>query len=133
MNRSKNAHGATGTRKRLLPLLCAGFFAGIANGLLGAGGGILAVLGLRHAFGEELPSRDLYANALCVMLPLSFFSCLRYARAGNLDLSAFAPFVIPAIFGGIVGAILLCRINRRLLNKLFGSLVIWSGILLIIR
>lgn len=117
-----------------LPALClAGFFAGIANGLLGAGGGILAVFGLLWGCGSSLSPRDVYANALCVMLPLSAISCFRYAQAGNLELSGFAPFALPAILGGIVGAILLGRIDKRLLGKLFGGLVVWSGVMLIVR
>ena len=133
MNRFKNLPTKPTWIHRLFPLLFTGFLAGIANGLLGAGGGILAVFGLRYTYKNQLPSRDLYANALFVMLPLSFLSCLRYAKAGNLNLPVFAPFAMPAILGGIVGAFLLCRVNRRLLGKLFGSLVVWSGVMLIIR
>ena len=133
MNQPKNASNKATPLTRPLSLLFAGFLAGVANGLLGAGGGILAVFGLQRTYKDALAPQDLYANALCIMLPLSLFSCLHYAKAGNLDLLAFAPFALPSILGGIVGAILLCRISKRLLSRLFGSLVIWSGVLLIIR
>ncbi len=133
MDQSKKKPNKKAWGKIPFMLCLAGLMAGFSNGLLGAGGGILAVFGLLWAYGASVSPRDLYANALCVMLPLSAISCFRYAKAGNLDLSAFAPFVIPTILGGIVGAILLGRIDKRLLGKIFGGLVVWSGVMLIVR
>ena len=115
-------------------LLLSGFFAGLINGLLGAGGGILVVFALSALLGAEGEDRrDLYANALCVMLPISALSCLRYAAAGNLPTKGFGLYALPAIAGGVVGGILLGRVNGVWLKRLFGALVIWSGILLMIR
>lgn len=117
-----------------LLLIAVGGIAGLINGLLGAGGGILVVFFLSWLLGDTLTDRrDLYANALCVMLPISAVSCLRYAQAGHLPLSGFGAYAIPAIVGGLVGGILLGRLRVTLLKKLFGALVIYSGILLIIR
>ena len=63
----------------------AGLLAGFANGLLGAGGGIVAVFAFAHFLkGQGYERRDIYANALCVMLPISAVSCVRYALAGHL-------------------------------------------------
>lgn len=110
-----------------------GILAGLCNGLLGAGGGILAVFGLMQARQEELSPRDVYANALCVMLPLSLISTVRYAQAGHLSLSGFSPLILPAVAGGIVGAILLGRLKSSTLGRLFGGLVVWSGLMLMLR
>lgn len=119
---------------RWLGLLATGLLAGFLNGLLGAGGGIPIVFFLAYVLGDALEDpRDLYANALCVMLPISLVSCLRYAMAGNLRTEGFGVYALPAIAGGIVGGILLGRLRAPLLKKLFGVLVIYSGILLIIR
>ena len=119
---------------RALLLAFFGFLAGFANGLLGAGGGIVIVLALTKLMTEtELEHRDLYANALCVMLPISALSCARYALAGNFSAEGFGVYVLPAIGGGLVGGLLLSRLNAPILKKLFGALVIWSGILLIVR
>lgn len=114
--------------------LVMGVLAGFVNGLLGAGGGILIVFALasRLGYGEE-NSRDLYANALCVMFPISVLSCIRYARAGHLSLEGFGIYALPAVIGGVVGGILLGKVRGSVLKKLFGALVIYSGILLIVR
>lgn len=114
----------------------AGLLAGFANGLLGAGGGIIAVFAFSHFFKESKEGyerRDLYANALCVMLPISAVSCVRYALAGHLVTDGFGVFVLPAVAGGIVGGLLLGRLRASLLKKLFGILVVYSGVLLILR
>lgn len=111
----------------------AGLAAGFANGLLGAGGGILIVFALLRFLGAEVERRDIYANALCVMVPISLVSCIRYASDGRLSLSGFGAYALPALVGGLLGGILLGRLKASFLKKLFGALVIWSGVLLIIR
>ena len=120
------------TRVPLLILF--GLLGGAVNGLLGAGGGILAVLAMRIALRDtEVDTRDLYANALCVMLPISLFSCLRYAAAGNLSTEGFSRYALPALLGGLVGGFLLGRIPQRALRRLFAALVVYSGVVLLLR
>ena len=117
-----------------LLLICAGLLAGFLNGLLGAGGGIPVVFFLSWFLGDTLQDRrDLYANALCVMLPISAVSCVQYAMVGNLQTEGFGVYALPAIVGGVAGGILLGRLRASVLKKLFGALVIYSGILLVIR
>ena len=119
---------------RAVVLILFGFLSGAVNGLLGAGGGILVVYALNYALkNSETDGRDIYANALCVMLPISAVSCVRYAFAGNVSTEGFAVFAIPAIAGGIVGGFLLSKLKTAFLKNLFASLVIWSGIILIIK
>lgn len=122
-------------------LLVLGAGAGFLNGLLGTGGGILLVYVLRgyaarqHSTSLSTPGtqRDIYATALSVMLPLSVFSALHYARAGTLDFSAFAPMLLPTIAGGLLGGWLLDRLKLAWLSRLFALLVLVSGILMIVR
>ncbi len=125
---------AGNVKLRAAVLVLFGFFSGTVNGLLGAGGGILVVYALNYALkNTETDNRDIYANALCVMLPVSAVSCVRYAFAGNISTEGFAVYAIPAIAGGIVGGFLLSKLNAVFLKKLFAALVIWSGVILIIK
>ena len=118
----------------LLYLLVTGLIAGFLNGMLGAGGGIPIIFALSFLLGDQLKDgRDLYANALCVMLPISAVSCVRYALAGRLITDGFGIYVLPAVLGGILGAVLLGKMKATFIKKLFGALVIYSGILLILR
>ena len=111
-----------------------GFLAGIANGLLGAGGGILIVFGLSPLTAENTEARrDVFANALCIMLPVSLISLIAYASAGRIPSKAeLSPIIIPCVLGGAAGALLLHRVNTSLLQKLFAIIVIWSGAAMIL-
>ena len=115
-----------------LLLVAGGILAGFINGLLGAGGGIIIVFVLSKLL-KEGDSRDVFANALCIMLPLSVVSCIVYVSKGSVSLDGFAPFIAPALVGGLLGALLLCKINTVFLKKLFAILVAVSGILLLFR
>lgn len=115
-------------------LICAGLLCGLLNGLLGAGGGIIAVFALRLSLGDELSdTRDVFANALCVTLPISVISCLSYALRGDLKINGIGLYVIPAILGGLLGGLLLGKLKATSVRKLFSALVVISGILLIVR
>lgn len=109
-----------------------GFGAGLINGLLGAGGGILLVKGAQRILPREYrEGRDVFANALCVMLPLSAVSAIAYVLRGSVHGLEFAPFILPALIGGIGGGLLLSIIDTGLLRLIFSALVVWSGITMI--
>ncbi len=117
----------------LLLLLLGGLCAGFLNGLLGAGGGIVIVYTLSFVLKSNAKSRDVFANALLVMLPLSALSCFLYASRGNVSPKELGALVIPAITGGVAAGFLIDKIKTSFLNKLFAVLVVISGILLIIK
>lgn len=109
--------------------LILGFLAGLLNGLLGAGGGIILVRGADKVLPREYhDGRDIFANALAVMLPLSAVSAIAYVLRGSVHGLDFAPFVLPAVIGGAGGGLLLAIIDTRLLRLIFSALVVWSGI-----
>ena len=112
--------------------LTLGFFAGLLNGLLGAGGGIILVRGAEKVLPREYhDGRDVFANALAVMLPLSAVSAIAYVIRGSVHGLEFGSFVLPAMIGGAVGGLLLAVIDTRLLRLIFSALVVWSGFTMI--
>ncbi len=120
-------------RRTVLRLTVFGLCAGIVNGLLGAGGGILIVFGLAPLLSHDPEGqRDVFANALAVMFPVSIVSMIGYAAAGRFSLDGFAHYLIPCTIGGLVGAFLLGRIKISFLQKIFAAIVIWSGIYMVI-
>ena len=114
--------------------LMLGLLAGLLNGLLGAGGGIVLVRGAERILPREYhDGRDVFANALCVMLPISAVSAIAYVMRGSVHGLEFSRFVLPAILGGAGGGLLLAVIDTRLLRLIFSALVVWSGITMILR
>ena len=115
-------------------LLICGLAAGMINGLLGTGGGIILVLGLSRICRGTLPDRrDVCANALVVTLVLTLLSTLLYIRSGNAPPADLSRFVLPGAVGGLVGGVLLGRITPHALGKLFAILLVVSGIFMLFR
>ncbi len=123
-------------------LLMLGAGAGFINGLLGAGGGILLVYVLRGYVNRRYPKnsdtlakahRDIYANALAVMLPVSVFSALHYVLSGTLKTASFSFVILPSVAGGILGGWLLDKLKLSWLRRLFALLVLCSGVLMVLR
>ena len=119
--------------KRMSALML-GLLAGLLNGLLGAGGGIVLVRGAEKILPREYhDGRDVFANALCVMLPISAVSAIAYVMRGSVHGLEFSRFILPAILGGAGGGLLLAVIDTHLLRLIFSALVVWSGITMILR
>ena len=115
-------------------LLACGLAAGMINGLLGTGGGIILVLGLSRICRGTLPDRrDVCANALVVTLALTLLSTLLYIRSGNAPPADLSRFVLPGAAGGLAGGLLLGKITPGALGKLFAVLLVISGIFMLIR
>ena len=117
--------------KLLFPLLLIGLAAGFVNGLLGAAGGLVVVMGLRALFQKKAANgHRFYATAIAVMLPLSALSAWQYARGGHLPQFSLLTLILPAALGGAVGALLLRRISPRIMSRIFAVVVLISGIML---
>lgn len=114
-------------------LILGGVAAGAVNGLLGAGGGVILVFLLQGALGPDADRRDIYASALITTLPVTLISALRYGGAGALPLGDFLPLALPAVAGGVLGAILLDRIHPKITRRIFAALVIFSGAFMLLR
>ncbi len=120
-------------KRNYLPVVLLGLLAGFLNGLLGAGGGIVLVFGLRRLFSERVrDGRSLYASAIAVMLPLSALSAWQYRKTGHLPTLSFGALFLPAVLGGACGAFLLRLMRPRALSRIFAAVVLCSGILLVI-
>ena len=111
----------------LLITALAGMSAGIVNGFIGTGGGIILVLVLSKTMGHE-KTRDTFATVIAAVLPMSAVSAVSYAIQGNVPFIETAVYIIPAIGGGVIGALLLDKIEVRWLKIIFSGLVVYSGI-----
>lgn len=125
MEKLKNAFKKDG-KKSVTRRLLAGAISGLANGIFGAGGGMVAVPALEKLAGME--AKRAHASAICVILPLSVATAVIYAVNNNVEWSVL-PYVAPAFFaGGILGAKLMNRINALWLNRFFSGLMAVAAI-----
>lgn len=114
----------------LLPLSLIGAAAGAVNGLLGSGAGIVLIYALRAVY-PKMKERELFVLSLCTVFFLTLSSALFYGADGRYSLADFLPYALPAAGGGVVGSLILARINTALLKKVFCVLLIISGILML--
>ncbi len=120
-----------------------GLGAGLVNGFLGTGGGIVIILVLgflrkrmdkhekKSPFGGS--SKDDYIMAIASILPMSAVSLVSYWKNDSFDISHASIFLLPAAAGGLLGAFLLSKISPKLLKKIFAGLMIISGVIMISR
>ena len=119
---------------RLGALLACGLAAGLINGLLGTGGGIILVFAISSFCKNTLPDRrDVCANALVVTLALTLLSTTLYIGGGNAPPADLSRFVLPGAVGGLAGGFLLGKITPTALGKLFAVLLVVSGIFMLVR
>lgn len=108
--------------------LLIGLLSGAANGLFGAGGGLVAVMLLS----KILDTKAAHVTSLALTLPLSVVSCIVYAINSNIDFKT-ALLLIPAgIAGAIVGTRLMLKISVKILKKLFAVILIICAVRLIL-
>lgn len=107
-----------------------GFSAGLVNGLLGAGGGMVIVPMLRHCGLDEVKS---HATSIAVIFPLCIVSAIMYVYNGNVTIMQALPY-LPWILGGsLLGSWLLPHCSSSLLRKIFGILMIWAAMRMMLR
>lgn len=112
-----------------------GLVSGVVNGLFGTGGGIIIVylLSKLYAESDEYHTKDVFAMTVGSVLIMSAASLGMYIKGGAISWNDTLPYLLPAAVGGIIGAILLDRLNAALMKKIFAVLVVYAGITLIFR
>ena len=104
---------------------------GVANGLFGGGGGMLAVPAYTLSCGEE--TKKAHATAVAAILPLSAISAAIYIANGNFEPS-FGYYVGGAVIaGGVIGSFLLKKISSGFLEFVFYAIMLLAGIRMLTR
>ena len=116
-------------KKQNLLSILGGVLVGVLNGMLGAGGGMLAVPMLKKL---GLQQTNAHATAVAVIFPLSALSTLAYLYLSRFELGDAAAYLLPGAAGALAGALLLAKIPGKWLRKLFACFMIWAGIRMMI-
>ena len=107
--------------------LC-GTAVGLANGLFGGGGGMIAVPLLQRIGLEE---KRAHATAILWILPISVLSFVMYAVKGYYQGAVLIPTAIGVTAGGVLGAKLLGKMPVKAVNLVFAVLQAVAGVFLI--
>ena len=107
-------------------ILCGGAV-GLANGLFGGGGGMIAVPMLQNT---GLDEKRAHATAILVILPVSLLSFVLYTIRGYCHFSVLIPTALGVIAGGVLGAQWLKKMPTKTVNLVFAALQALAGIFL---
>jgi len=118
------------TKKQNACSALGGALVGILNGMLGAGGGMLAVPMLKKLGLEQTRA---HATAVAVIFPLSIVSAIAYLLLGHFELHQAAVYLLPGGLGALLGALLLSKIPAPWLRKSFACFMLWAGIRIIMN
>ena len=115
-----------GEKMTLKKSAAAGTLAGAANGLFGAGGGMILVpLFIRWI---KLEDKEAYASSVAVMMSLSVISGIVYFCRQGISVADALPYLAGGLIGGGLGGILFKKIPTRILHVIFGLLLIYGGV-----
>lgn len=109
-----------------LGMVVAGLAAGSANGLFGAGGGMLLVPALTRL--TDLPEEEIFPSSLAIILPVSLISLTLSNAAGSISPGETLPYLIGAGIGGGIAGWLGKKIPVLWLHRVLGLLILWGGV-----
>lgn len=110
--------------------MLSGSLAGLANGLFGAGGGMVLLPVLEKT--TDLKPKELFASSVCIILPLSLVSAgVYFLQGGNFAMEA-VPYLLGGAGGGVIAGLLLKRLPTKLLHYILGAFILWGGIRLLL-
>ena len=116
-----------GKKQKFLTIIF-GAVTGFLNGFFGGGGGMIVVPVM--AVLMKVEQKVAHATAIAVILPVSIISALIYFFGGVLELEILPAVTISlgVIAGGVLGALILKKINNKLLVKAFAVVMLIAGI-----
>ncbi|NLN14949.1 MAG: sulfite exporter TauE/SafE family protein [Tissierellia bacterium] len=112
-------------------LMAIGAAAGLLNGLFGSGGGTIVVPAL--VFIMKLKDYKAHATAIPIILPLSIISVIIYLLNNKVPIKIALMVMVGGLMGSYIGAKFLNKIPVKYLRKIFGSVIIYTALRMILR
>ncbi|MGN1222934.1 MAG: TSUP family transporter [Christensenellales bacterium] len=113
-------------KKNLILSIVSGILVGFINGFFGGGGGMIVVP--LFIFLLKLEEKTAHASSIFVILPLSITSAIIYITKGSVNLVNLSVVSIGVIAGGILGSILLKKLNNVVIRIIFSVIMVIAGI-----
>lgn len=109
-----------------LRILLSGAAAGIANGLFGAGGGMLLVPLLSTS--GDLEQEEVFPASVAIIFPICIVSLSIGAAGSGLPWREALPYLIGGAVGGFAAGFTDGKIPTLWLHRLLGGMILWGGI-----
>ena len=116
------------TNTMVLKDIAAGSLIGVINSLLGSGGGLITVPYLAK---KGLSQQQAQATSTAVILSLSILSTILYSKQELFTGSELIPFIVPGIFGAILGGTLFKKIPANALKLIFTAFMLYAAVRMI--
>ncbi len=107
------------------------FFGGLASGLLGIGGGLLVVPIMAFIMGMSMHFAT--ATSMFTMIFTSLSGVVQHYQANHINFETALLLALGAVLGAQVGAYASKRVSSKNLRRIFGVVLIISGINMIIK
>ncbi|MBO5021086.1 MAG: sulfite exporter TauE/SafE family protein [Clostridia bacterium] len=117
------------TKKNGVYALC-GTAVGFINGMLGAGGGMLAVPILKKC---GMDQKSAHTNAVAVILPITIVSAVMYILKDYVSLKDAYIYIPTGVIGSLIGTAAIRKISAKWLSLIFSGFMIYAGIRLLIK
>lgn len=114
----------------LLLGLVVGAVMGLLSGLLGIGGGTIAIPAMIYLM--KMPTHLAMGTSLAVIIPLAISGTYKHLSNGNVDLKVALALAIGGIVFAYVGAWLQSRVPDLMLKRIFGVFIIVLGVNLVL-
>ena len=117
-------------KKEIFMLGGAGFLAGIVNGFLGAGSGLILVPLIKII--SKIDEKQTHATTLVCVMFSCLFSAAVYVIKRQVDWWIILWCFVGSIVGGIIGTICLKKLKNNVIDLLFSVVLIAAGVMMIL-
>lgn len=124
-------HGETKGLRLVATAALLGLAAGIASGLFGVGGGTVMVPALAVFLGLDIVAA--IATSLFVMAPSAMIATYQHWAQGHLHPELALPLILGIAIGAQIGPRVGTRIPKKRLRQLFGIVLLYAAINMIIK
>lgn len=114
-------------RSAIIRIAICGAAAGLINGLIGTGGGMILVPLLAGL--TDLDDSKVFPASVSIIMPICVVSlAVSGFQAGGLPFSAALPYLIGSFAGGILAGVTDSKIPVKWLHRGLGILILWGGV-----
>ena len=103
-----------------------GALCGFLNGFFGGGGGMLVVPLLKNRC--SMDEKCAHASAVAVVLPITIVSAIINSLNYGADVDTLVPVTVGSVVGGVIGALLLKKLNNGAIKIAFSIAMIAAGV-----